>query len=70
MIVTPSAGYNQALAVFGGIRFSDTEGRLGISGETEDSANSQTSNLARFGNLLVAATPTLEHRGLEGCGFV
>ena len=46
MIVTPLAGYNQTRAAFGGVQFSDTEGRLRIDGQTEDSANSQTSNLS------------------------
>ena len=45
LLVTPVAGYNQTRSTFGGVNFSDTEGRLQITGQTTDSANSQTSHL-------------------------
>jgi hypothetical protein len=46
LLLTPLTGYNQTRAIFAGINLSDTEGRLQITGQTEHSANSQTSNLS------------------------
>ncbi len=45
LLLNPAAGYNQTRAIFGGINFVATRGRMQIAGQTQDSANSQTSNL-------------------------
>ena len=46
LLLAPVTGYNQTRGTFGGISFSGTEGRVQLSGQTMDSANSQTSNLS------------------------
>ena len=49
--VTPLSGYNQTRGIFGGLNLSGNLGRVNIQGRSEDSADSQLSNLSLDGEL-------------------
>jgi hypothetical protein len=46
LLLTPLTGYDQTRGAFGGLKFSDKEKSLQLAGQTEDSVNSQTSDLS------------------------
>lgn len=65
--VTPLGGYNQTRGVFGGLDLLANLGRVNIWGRSEDSGNSQSSNLNLEGEL--AATKFWNHASWD-LGFV